>query len=136
MARIHIDIPDEEHRRFRQQAEQDGLTLGEWMTKAAKLYLKSRGIHDELKYGKPFKSEEEIREFFRAIDEQQSAERKVQEERPIHEPFATTEPFKSVEELEAFFRYCDTLDGPDREPDWEEHKQLIHQGKMSVWTGT
>ena len=81
MARIQIEIPDEEHKRFRQQAEQDGLTLSEWMTKAAKTHLKSRGLHGERKYGKPFKSEEEIREFFRAIDEQQSSERKVQEER-------------------------------------------------------
>ena len=100
MARIHIDIPDEEHRRFRQQAEQDGLTLGEWMTKAAKIHLKSRGIHGEQKYGKPFKSEEEIREFFRLCDELTAQE------------------------------------GPEREPDWEEHKKVILEGMMSGWTGT
>lgn len=46
--------------------------------------------------------------------------------------------FKSVEELEAFFRRCDEVteaEGPEREPDWEEHKKVIHEGKMSVWTG-
>ena len=100
MAIIQIDIPDEEHKRFRQQAEQDGLTLGEWMTKAAKIHLKSRGLLGDRKYGKPFKSEEEIREFFRLCDELTAEE------------------------------------GPEREPDWEEHKKVILEGMMSGQAGT
>ena len=134
MAKMHIDIPDKELERFRQQAEQDGLTLSEWMTKAARLHLKSRGLLGKQKYGKQFESVEELEAFSRAIDENQSVERKVHERRRIHEPFATTEPFKSAEELEAFFRYCDTLEGPDREPDWEEHLEVINKSKMSGWT--
>lgn len=137
MARIQIDIPDEEHKSFSRQAKEDGLTLSEWMTKAARLHLKARGLPDKQKYGEQFKSDEEIREFFRLCDELTAEEgpgRKVHEERRIHEPFATTEPFKSSEELEAFFRYCDTLEGPDREPDWEEHLKVINESKMSGWT--
>ena len=139
MAKIQIDISDEEHDRFLRQAERDGVTLGEWMANVAQLHLKSRGLLAERKPLKPFKSAEEIREFFRLCDELTAEEgigRKVHEERRIHEPFATTEPFKSAEELEDFFRYCDTLEGPDREPDWEEHKRVINEGKMSAWTGT
>ena len=100
MAKIQIDIPDEEHNRFRQQAEQDGLTLSEWMTKAAKMHLRSRRLLGERTYGKPLKSEEEIREFFRLCDELTAEE------------------------------------GPEREPDWEEHKKVILEGMMSGWTGT
>ncbi len=136
MAKIQIDIPDEEHKRFRQQAERDAVTLSEWMIKAAQLHLNSRGLLKEHKQGRRFKSEAEIREFFRLCDEltaEEGSGRKVHEEGRIHEPFATTEPFKSAEELEAFFRYCDTLDGPDREPDWEEHLKVINESKMSGW---
>ena len=100
MAKIQIDIPDEEHERFRQQAERDGLTLSEWMTNAAQRYHASRRLAHESKYGKPFKSEEEIREFFRLCDELTAEE------------------------------------GPEREPDWEEHKKVILEGMASGWTGT
>ena len=136
MAQIQIEISDEEHRCFLQQAEHDGVTLSEWMKNAAQLHLKSRGLLGEQKRLKPFKSAEDVREFFRLCDELTAEEGKSLEKRRTHEPFASTEPFKSVEEIEEFFRYCDTLDGPEREPDWEEHKQVIHQGKMSAWTGT
>ena len=103
MAQVHIEISDEEHERFLQQAEQDGITLSEWMKNAAR---------------------------------KRCNERQVQEERRVHEPFASRKPFKSVEELEAFFRYCDTLEGPEREPDWEDHLEVINKGKMSGWADT
>ena len=37
----------------------------------------------------------------------------------------------TVEELEAFFRECDQVDAADApsEPDWEEHKHLIHTSR-------
>ena len=66
----------------------------------------------------------------------QSNEREVRENRKIHEPFETNEPFKSVEELEAFFRYCDTLQGPECEPDWEEHLKVINESKKSGLAST
>lgn len=100
MAKIQIDIPDEEHRRFRQQAERDGVTLSEWMTKAAQLHFKSRGLLKERKQDRRFKSEAEIREFFRCCDELTAEE------------------------------------GPEREPDWEEHKKVILEGMMSGSSGT
>ena len=100
MAQVQIEISDEEHERFLRQAEQDGLSLSEWMAKAAHLHLKSLGLLNEqkYKYGEPFKSVEELEAFFRAIDERQTS----------------SEP----------------------EPDWEEHKKVIHEGKMASWTGT
>lgn len=34
-------------------------------------------------------------------------------------------PFSSRAEMEEFFRACDALDGPESEPDWEEHLGTI-----------
>ena len=100
MAKIQIDISDEEHDRFLRQAERDGVTLGEWMANVAQLHLKSRGLLAERKPLKPFKSAEEIREFFRLCDELTAEE------------------------------------GPEREPDWEEHKKVILEGMLSGSSGT
>ena len=33
----------------------------------------------------------------------------------------SAKPFQSPEELEEFFRACDHLEGPETEPDWDEH---------------
>ena len=33
----------------------------------------------------------------------------------------SAKPFQSPEELEEFFRACDRLEGPEPEPDWDEH---------------
>ena len=32
-----------------------------------------------------------------------------------------SQPFESPADLEEFFRACDALEGPEREPDWQEH---------------
>lgn len=45
-------------------------------------------------------------------------------------------PFESAEELAAFFRECDAIAGPDREPDWEEHLEVINQSRASGASGT
>ena len=37
------------------------------------------------------------------------------------------QPFESLADLEEFFRACDALEGPRREPDWEEHRALIEE---------
>lgn len=106
MAIIQIEIPDEEHKRFCQQAEQDGVTRSEWMT---------------------------------AVAIKQCNERKVQKELRVHEPLVSSKPFESEAEIREFFRLCDELtaeEGPEREPDWQEHKKLILEGMMSGWTGT
>ena len=39
------------------------------------------------------------------------------------------EPFGSPEELEDFFRRCDATPGPDREPDWEDHLDVIARSR-------
>lgn len=36
-----------------------------------------------------------------------------------------TEPFESPADLEAFFRECDALEGPEVEPDWDEHLEVM-----------
>lgn len=37
--------------------------------------------------------------------------------------------FENMEALEDFISYCDSLPGPEREPDWEEHKRNIDASK-------
>lgn len=36
-----------------------------------------------------------------------------------------TKPFESPADLEAFFRECDALEGPEVEPDWDEHLEVM-----------
>ncbi len=44
-------------------------------------------------------------------------------------------PFESAEDLQRFFRECDALDGPQAEPDWEEHLEVINESRRGR-TGT
>ena len=44
--------------------------------------------------------------------------------------------FESMVDLEEFFKACDALDGPDREPDWEDHLALINESRHRGTTGT
>ncbi len=36
-----------------------------------------------------------------------------------------SEPFESPADVEEFFRRCDALGGPETEPDWGEHMDVI-----------
>ena len=38
-------------------------------------------------------------------------------------------PFESPADLEEFFRACDVLEGPEREPDWQEHLAVIDKSR-------
>ena len=40
-----------------------------------------------------------------------------------------SDSFESPAHLEEFFRECDALEGPDREPDWEEHLRVIDESR-------
>ena len=40
-----------------------------------------------------------------------------------------SQPFESPADLEAFFRACDALEGPGREPHWEEHLAAIDESR-------
>ena len=40
-----------------------------------------------------------------------------------------SEPFDSPADLEAFFHGCDALEGPESEPDWEEHLDVIGESR-------
>ena len=46
------------------------------------------------------------------------------------------EPFETAEDLAAFFRECDAIDGPEREPDWEEQRKLLRESQLSGITNT
>ena len=37
--------------------------------------------------------------------------------------------FASGADLESFFGDCDALEGPDREPDWNQHRAVIDQSR-------
>ena len=38
-------------------------------------------------------------------------------------------PLESPADLEEFFRACDALEGPEREPDWQEHLAVIDKSR-------
>ena len=40
-----------------------------------------------------------------------------------------TGQFASGADLESFFGDCDALEGPDREPDWNQHRAVIDQSR-------
>ena len=44
--------------------------------------------------------------------------------------------FTSPAAVEAFFRACDALDGPDREPEWDEHLNVIAESRRRASAGT
>lgn len=37
--------------------------------------------------------------------------------------------FKSPAQLDEFFRECDALEGPDREPEWEQHLRVMDESR-------
>jgi hypothetical protein len=45
-------------------------------------------------------------------------------------------PFESLEDIEEFFKICDALEGPEIEPDWEDHLRVIHESRAAGATGT
>ena len=87
MARIQLVIPDEDLDLFVRQARSEGMTLSEWLWIAA----------------------------HRRLEEQQRSH-----------------PFKSPDDLKEFFRACDALEGPEREPDWQEHLAVIDESRKRL----
>ncbi len=51
-----------------------------------------------------------------------AAHRRLEEQQRSH-------PFESPADLEEFFRTCDALEGPEREPDWQEHLAVIAKSR-------
>ncbi len=45
-------------------------------------------------------------------------------------------PFESPEDVKEFFKMCDALEGPEREPDWEEHLRVINESRATGASGT
>ena len=44
--------------------------------------------------------------------------------------------FATADDLEAFFRDCDGLEGPAREPDWDEHRAVMETARARGASGT
>lgn len=44
--------------------------------------------------------------------------------------------FESPEDVREFFRSCAALDGPDTEPDWEEHLRVMNESRASGFAKT
>ena len=51
-----------------------------------------------------------------------AARRRLEEQQQSH-------PFESPADLEEFFSACDALEGPGREPDWQEHLAVIDESR-------
>lgn len=45
-------------------------------------------------------------------------------------------PFESLEDIEEFFKMCDALEGPETEPDWEDHLRVINESRAAGATDT
>ncbi len=41
----------------------------------------------------------------------------------------TVKQFESPEDIQKFFRTCADLDGPESEPDWEEHLRVMNESR-------
>ncbi len=44
--------------------------------------------------------------------------------------------FKSPDDVREFFGSCAALDGPEREPDWDEHLRVMNASRGAGVTGT
>lgn len=66
MARVQLIIPDEDRDRLVYQARLEGMTLSGWLRAAAEERLKRRELL------KPFRSSDDVREFFLAHDRSES----------------------------------------------------------------
>ena len=44
--------------------------------------------------------------------------------------------FETPEDVEEFFRSCASLEGPEREPDWDEHLGVIDESRGKGVDGT
>ena len=44
--------------------------------------------------------------------------------------------FETPEDVKAFFRRCADLDGPETEPDWNEHLRVLNESRATGATGT
>ena len=51
-----------------------------------------------------------------------AARQRLEEQQKSH-------PFESPDDLEGFFRACDALEGPGREPDWDQHLAVIEESR-------
>ena len=46
------------------------------------------------------------------------------------------EPFESPADVRTFFAACDALEGPESEPEWEDHLEVISESRRGGASGT
>ena len=44
--------------------------------------------------------------------------------------------FKTPQDVEEFFRSCASLEGPEKEPDWDEHLRIMSESRSGGAAGT
>ena len=44
--------------------------------------------------------------------------------------------FETPEDVEEFFQSCASLEGPETEPDWDEHLEVINESRGKGVAGT
>ena len=44
--------------------------------------------------------------------------------------------FESPDDVREFFRHCASLDGPETEPDWSEHRRVMNESRGTGAAGT
>ena len=44
--------------------------------------------------------------------------------------------FETPQDVEQFFRSCASLEGPEKEPDWDEHLRVINESRGKGVAGT
>lgn len=66
MARVQLELRDEEHSQYMRQANKEGLTLGAWLRAAAAERLERRSR------GQPFESVADLKAFFAECDKRES----------------------------------------------------------------
>lgn len=76
MTRVQVLLDEDELARFRRQAQREGLSLSAWLRQAGQERLQSRR-------GRRIQTVDDLREFFRAVDERESGSEPDWEEQKV-----------------------------------------------------
>lgn len=144
MARVQFTISDEDRDRLVEQARADGVSLSEWLRRAAKAHLdyrkramsrKSlievyRELVPEAEQVDPLKSPIPIAPFFRDVEvgnEVDPAEEAGSHLKDKLVARGLNYPPRTGEDLRAFFDEIDALNGTEVEPDWEDNLRVLDE---------
>ena len=131
MARVQFTISDEDRDRLVEQARTDGVSLSEWLRRAARELLAQRNT-----VGSRQSRPDEPVALHGCPNSDPDAGldwRKYRDAILAGKPIA---PIRSDEETKAFFKACDSLQGPGSEPDWEDVKEAMSDDLLNRLPGT